>query len=446
MRSVLIVGGGITGLVSALVLSQNGHEVTLLEKSPKIGGLLACFDVGQTKLECFYHHFFTHDLEILWLLKELGIEQHVKFFNSTMGVYHQNHLYPFNGPGDLLRFKPFSLLSKIRFALSSLYLSHRAQWIKHEHVSCANWFRKYAGDEVLQKLWGPLLKIKFAHKADQIPLSWMIGRLSQRVRSRNKTQEKLGYLMGGLDVLVQALLKRLTQNHVHIHLEQDIKKINVHGNTIESLETSGQTFKADRFIFTTPTHVLGQLFRSILPSYSSQLDQIEYIHATCMIVESQKALSNIYWTNVTDSHYGYGGVIEHTNLIAPSFYNQRHLTYLSRYHLKDEAFSKLNPNQIKDQWLKDLLTMFPHIRSEDILDTHLFQTKTAATLCDLGFSKKVPKVKGPLHNMFVINMAHIYPDERSVNNSISTVRELMRVMQVRTSIPKGRSLSGNIGF
>jgi heterodisulfide reductase subunit A-like polyferredoxin len=42
--SVLIVGGGITGLQSALDLADSGFLVHLIEKSPAIGGAMAQLD------------------------------------------------------------------------------------------------------------------------------------------------------------------------------------------------------------------------------------------------------------------------------------------------------------------------------------------------------------------------------------------------------------------
>jgi hypothetical protein len=48
--------------------------------------------------------------------------------------------------------------------------------------------------------------------------------------------------------------------------------------------------------------------------------------------------------------------------------------------------------------------------------------------------------------MWLANMVHIYPDERSVNNAIRVSAEACRVMGMKTSfIPEGRSLSGKIG-
>jgi len=42
--SVLVVGGGIAGMQSALDLANSGYFVYLLEKSPSIGGVMSQLD------------------------------------------------------------------------------------------------------------------------------------------------------------------------------------------------------------------------------------------------------------------------------------------------------------------------------------------------------------------------------------------------------------------
>lgn len=42
--SVLVVGGGIAGMRSALDLANSGYHVYLLEKSPSIGGVMSQLD------------------------------------------------------------------------------------------------------------------------------------------------------------------------------------------------------------------------------------------------------------------------------------------------------------------------------------------------------------------------------------------------------------------
>ena len=189
-ENLLIVGGGITGLTAAYIASKQGVKVTVLESSSEFGGLLNTFQIAGNRLEFFYHHFFTHDAEILWLIKELGLEDKLFFKESSMGVFRDGKVFPFNKPKDLLYFSPISLLDKIKFGISSLYLGKYASWQKYEHVSAMKWLKKWSGKTTTEALWEPMLNIKFGPYANQLPLSWMVGRLRQRLGSREKGNEK----------------------------------------------------------------------------------------------------------------------------------------------------------------------------------------------------------------------------------------------------------------
>ena len=127
-KKITIIGSGMTGLASAYLASRQGWDVTVLESGEDIGGLLGVFPAGGNKLERYYHHFFTHDAELLWLLKELGMEKSAEFKKSTMGVFYNNKIYDFNSGIDLLKYKPMNLLDKTRFILSSLYLGKLVKW------------------------------------------------------------------------------------------------------------------------------------------------------------------------------------------------------------------------------------------------------------------------------------------------------------------------------
>ena len=50
--SVLVIGGGIAGMQSALDLADSGYYVYLLEKSPAVGGAMAKLDKTFPTNEC----------------------------------------------------------------------------------------------------------------------------------------------------------------------------------------------------------------------------------------------------------------------------------------------------------------------------------------------------------------------------------------------------------
>lgn len=54
---LIVVGGGITGLVSAYLASKEGKKVAVVENSNNFGGLLNTFEIAGTKLEYVYHQF-----------------------------------------------------------------------------------------------------------------------------------------------------------------------------------------------------------------------------------------------------------------------------------------------------------------------------------------------------------------------------------------------------
>ena len=43
-KEALVIGGGVAGMTAALDVANQGFKVTLVEKSPSIGGVMAAID------------------------------------------------------------------------------------------------------------------------------------------------------------------------------------------------------------------------------------------------------------------------------------------------------------------------------------------------------------------------------------------------------------------
>jgi protoporphyrinogen oxidase len=441
-----IIGGGITGLAAAYIAAKAGMKVTVLESCNTFGGLLQTFPIAGTRLEFFYHHFFTHDVELLWLVKELGLEDHLSFEDGTMGVLRDGKIFDFNTPVDLLKFSSLSQTDKVRFGLSTAYLGRMASWPNLENVPALEWFQKWAGHTTTEALWKPLLNIKFGPHAKSVPLAWMAGRIRQRMSSRKNGREKLGYLRGSLQVLLERLLLRLRELDVMLHANRPVEAIDVQDDEVRAIQHANGTIEGGKFLFTAPTPILANLVESSQPELADSLRKIQYFGAVCTILEMDRPLSGIYWLNVADPGYPFGGVIEHTNLVPSSHYNDSHIVYLSRYFDLQEPFAAMRNDAIGDLMVEPLSRIFPKFRPEHVKNRYIFRTNTAATVCDLNFSKKVPMCHTPLKQLYLATMAHIYPDERSCNNSIRVAAEASRVMGCQQSVPKGRSLSAQVGF
>ena len=444
---LIVVGGGITGLASAYLAAKDGKKVAVIEAGKNFGGLLSTFDIGGNKLEYYYHHFFMHDAELNWLIQDLGIADKLFFKKTTMGVYRDGKIYDFNSGLDLLKFKPINWIDKFRFGLSSIYLGKFAKWEKLENVSALSWFRKWAGKSTTSSLWEPMLRIKFDPYAEKVPLAWMVGRLRQRLGSRKGGDERLGYLTGSLKTLLDTILGKLTEMGVDLIAEAPIDNITISENKISSVHSKEKAFVAKNFLMTIPSNRLSDLLRTQMKDYSEKLDQVKYFGAMCTILEMKKPLSEIYWLNVAAEGFPFGGVIEHTNFIPAKEYNGSHIAYLSRYFAHEEDVASMNQEEIKKLMLAKLPEIYPDFKQEDLKEVYLFKTMTAATVCDMNFSEKISDCKSPIDNMYLANMSHVYPDERSTNNSIRVAAEACKAMGIDTNyVPENASLAGKIGF
>lgn len=445
---LIVVGGGITGLVSAYLAGKAGKKVAVVESSKTFGGLLNTFEIGGNRLEYFYHHFFTHDAELNWLIKELGLEDKLVFRKTSMGVFQNKKIYDFNGMMDLFKFKPISWMDKLKFGVSSLYLGKVAKWKDLEHVSAMEWLRKWAGKTTAASLWMPMLKIKFGPYAPQVPLAWMVGRLRQRMGSRKNGDERLGYLDGSLQVLLDALLVALRKQNTDLLSSTQLKAVEFQDKKIQRLVfEDGKTLSAGKYLFTLPSTYFARFIAQEMPEYAAKVDEIKYFGAVCVILQLKKRLSDVYWLNIAENGFPFGGVIEHTNLISEQEYGGSHIAYLSRYFAHEESIAGMDDEAIKAMMIGRLSDIYPHFDTADIIKSFVFRTQTAAPVCDFNFSQRVQPCQTPIANMYIANMSHVYPDERSVNNSVRIAAEACRVMDIDSSyVPHNKSMSGKIGF
>lgn len=443
---VVVIGAGATGLAAAYLLARGGVEVTLLEASPQPGGLLSTFEVAGTRLERFYHHFFTHDAEIHWLLAELGLDDQVQYRATTMGMRRDGKIYPFDGPLDLLAFDAISPLARLRFGMSSAMLAYLPGYARAEDEAALDWFQRWAGTEATEAVWAPMLRIKFGDAAPEVPLAWMAGRLRQRVRSRNGTEEKLGYLRGSLQVLVDRLVGALRDMHVDIRLDTPVQSLIHEGGSVRGVRAGGRSITADAVVSTVPTPVLSDLVQPVDATYARSLSSIEYMGAICTVYAFSESVSPVYWLNVADPGFDFGGVIEQTRLIPPAAYDGRHIVYLSRYLSPDHPLWSMEKDAFLDRQLQQLETVLGRPLRDAMLRTWRFKGRFAAPQVELGFSNTIPAYDAPLDGLFVASMPQVYPDERSTNNSIRIAADVVSAMGLDTSsVPRGASLAGRYG-
>jgi protoporphyrinogen oxidase len=430
MTEVAIVGAGLTGLVAAHRLAAAGRQVTVFERYPEPGGLVATFEAGGERLECFYHHIFTTDVDYLALAAELGISAEIEWLPSRMGIWARDRLWDFGTPASLLRFGPLPWPDKVRFALSTLYLSHAGTLDDFEGVPAHDWLLRHAGRAAYETVWGPLLAQKFAERAESVSMAWLWKKVNLRGRSRDRSRlgERLGYMRGSFGRLVDALAARVAAAGVRLELATPVRALRPVAGGIE-VTTRGGVEVFDQALFTAaPAELLRVAGAQMPPEYRQRLAGVDHTRAVCCVLELDRSLTPYYWLNIADPTFPFGGVIEQTNLVASDRYGGRRVIYLSKYVLEGHPFGSARDAAIWDTMLPWLERLNPAFEPSWIQARHVFRAAYAQPIVPCHYSRAIPPLATPIRGLFLACMAQIYPEDRGQSYAVRAANRAAAAM------------------
>ncbi len=140
--TAVVIGGGLAGLAAAYELSQRGVAVTLLERSPQLGGKIASWpiQVGDQSfmMEHGFHGFFPQYYNLFSLVNDLNISQNFKSLDFYSLVYKEHYAPEVFRPSNSAF--PWNIVD---LAISS---SNRLEWgINLTHIKHLQVFREITG-------------------------------------------------------------------------------------------------------------------------------------------------------------------------------------------------------------------------------------------------------------------------------------------------------------
>lgn len=426
---IVIVGGGFTGLSSAHDLAKSGHKVVVLEKEPVIGGLASGFKVGDFTLERFYHHWFTNDVHVMDLIKDIGKYDQVVFRPTRTGMYYANTIFRLSTPLDLLKFKALSFPNRIRLGLLALRARRIKDWKAIEGMTARDWLIKMGGQEVFRVVWEPLLVGKFGKFADKVNAVWFWKKLALRGGSRDgEGREVLAYYKGGFSELAEALQRTIEGMGVEVRLNAAVSGLEVENGRATGVRVGGETIRASQILLTQALPLIADVIEEhTSPAYAAGLRRIDYLANICLVLEMDRSLSDTYWLNVNDPSFPFVGVIEHTNFEPPENYGGRHIVFLSKYLPESEDLYRMADEDVLDFAVPHLQRMFPDFKREWVTAHHVWRARFSQPIAEKGYSKLIPAEQTPIENVMITTMAQIYPEDRGTNYAI---REGRRVAQV----------------
>ena len=429
-RRVAVVGAGFSGLAAAYELVKLGHRPIVIEADAEVGGLAAGFPVGDSRIERFYHHWFTSDRDVLALLAELGLTERVVYSSTRTGMYFANRLYRLSKPLDLLRFTPLSLGD--RFRLGQLILKARrvGDWRDIDDMSAAEWLCRLGGERVYRIVWEPLLRGKFGRHAESVSASWIWSKLKLRGGSRGRGgEERLAYFRGGFAALADEIAKYVMDHGGELRLGSAVTGMTVENGHPRAVTAAGEDIHADAVVLTPAPPLIAPLLAPHVPAKEAdRLAAIDYLANVCIVLELDRSLSELYWMNVNDPSFPFVGVIEHTHLDQADPAGRRHIVYLSRYLPAADPAYDWPDDRMSEFALPHLQRMFPTFSRDWIRGIHIWRARYAQPMVVRGYSRMIPDHHTSVPGAYIASMAQVYPEDRGTNYAIRDGRKVARLV------------------
>lgn len=409
------------GLAAAYHAAKAGHSVEVLEAGPEPGGMAAHFDFDGLSIERFYHFVCKSDDPTFSLMAELGIGDKMRWRKTTMGYFIDGKLNDWGDPIALLKLPGVSLLAKIRYGLLALVSTRRERWDGLENESADSWIKRWAGEEAYNRLWKPLLELKFHEYAHNVSAAWIWTRVKRIGRSRKSLfEEQLGYIEGGSQTLVDALCVAIEGMGGRIRVSCPALEIVSVDRRVTGVRTPDGLVAADAVISTMPTPLVSKVVPDLPEDWKAKYDAIHNIGVCCLLFKLNKSVTPHFWVNISEPDIDIPGIIEFSNLrptgdtvvFVPYYMPVTHPKFSwDAERLLDEAFGYIQ-------------RVNPAITENDVLSRYLARLRHAQPICEPGFAAKIPPVQTPISGLQIADTCFYYPEDRGISESVRIGREM----------------------
>jgi protoporphyrinogen oxidase len=422
-HDIAVIGAGPMGLAVAYQLAQDGYRPIIFEADDRIGGQAASFSFDGLEIERFYHFHCTSDKAFLKTLEELNLKKKMRWTETKMGYYYQENVQPWGNPFALLKFSGLNLFSKIRYGLHVFLATRRKNWKSLDQLESTVWLKRWVGKEAYKVLWEKLFELKFYNYAKSTSAAWTWSRIRRIGRSRYSIfREKLGYLEGGSDTLLQAMREYIEKKGGEFYLACPVEKIMIENGETKGILSRRGFESFEKVISTIPLPYLPDILKDLPEDILTLYKGIDNVAVVCVVAKLAKPVTQNFWLNINDPNMDIPGIVEYSNL--RSF--EKHIVYAPYYMPAVYPKFKQSDQAFQNEFKEYLKKINPSLKDDDFLAMHVSRYQYAQPVCTPGFLEKLPPVKLPVKGLWAADTSYYYPEDRGISESIKFGRKMAR--------------------
>ncbi|MFH1722721.1 MAG: NAD(P)/FAD-dependent oxidoreductase [Candidatus Altiarchaeota archaeon] len=296
----IVVGGGISGLLSTLALSKEGKKVLLLEKSSVLGGNCRTYDVDGFKVDTAVHAI-THidDGPVTRLMEKYFDYSPVFLPYGGYFVRDRNGFQEFPWTAQawvnfkvLPRMDRLSLFQTMASALAIATFDKKSldmsvyEYLKSYNFSDKTWrfidtFSYFMSGLSMHETpaWRMLKGARYLDENEAAQFGQkMKGHMNKFLKLvRFHGAYHQGYPRRGIQSITECAIHSFAEKKVEVHMDEEVKKLNLTDGRVSGVTTSKGSYKSDNVIHSGFVKDLPKLLGSgVLPKrFEENLDNLK---------------------------------------------------------------------------------------------------------------------------------------------------------------------------
>jgi protoporphyrinogen oxidase len=363
---------------------------------------------------------------LIGLIQGLGLQDTLHWSTCKTSYYHEDTLYPFSSPLDLLMFRPIPFSQRIKFGLNIVRSRYRRDWRSLDREPAKKWLISHIGSDAYSQIWEPLLKVKFGEHHEEISAAWIWHRINRVAQSRQRIWrgETFGYLEGGTETLIRRIMAELERRAVDVRLNTRVDRLVARDGRVVGVEIRGPEglIECGRVVSTVPCPCLVQLLDGQWNESQSaavkKLESISYLGVVCLLLHLRRPITDSFWVNINSTAIPFNGLIEYANLNRHFDGGRSHAAYIPFYvSTHDPRFTQSDADLLRE-CCAALKRIDPMFEDAWVLGSAVSRNGYAQPICTTGFADRIPSFRGPLDGIFVTDSCQLYPEDRTLSGMI----------------------------
>jgi protoporphyrinogen oxidase len=411
----VVIGAGMVGLATAHRLRQAGHRVTVLERSPQIGGLTGSHTVGPVTWDQHYHVTLASDSAWRAILRDLGLDDIIVWKTTRTACLADGTLLPVSSPIEFLKFSPLTLVQRVRLGATLAWATQVRNGRKLEQVPVETWLRKLSGNSAFDRFWKPLLRAKLggAYTEASAAFIWATAQRLGKARKNGLDAEKFGYVSGGYAHIVDTFVTYLRANDVALRAGVNIGSVGTGQVTL----TDGEVIRCDQVIVTASAHAAAKLVPSLTAREKALLGQITYQGVIDVSLVLPKQLCPYYLTYLLDETI-LTGVVDMSSLVDSAELGGYGLVYLPRYAAPDDPMFDMSDDHLVALFTAELTKMYPSFDPSTVIAAKVAKVREVFSIPTLGYSDRVLPFRTSVPGVWLANGSQIVNGTLNVDESV----------------------------